>query len=220
MKKFRILITISLFSAFVFVSPVKAENATDYPKTVNALLERYKSERHAVLEYRAFADKAVTEKLPNIAHLLRAMALSESIHAENCRRLLGRLGVEPKESPGPDLEVLSTKENLQKASSEEIHEIDHVYPRLIKDMTPEGHEPAIRFLNYAWQAEKQHRDLIRKMETGAKRFFWLLKLKFRKERDAYYVCGSCGSTLTKLPEDKCPICGAPVSGYITVKMGQ
>jgi rubrerythrin len=218
---FRILITIYLFSTIFFVAaPVAAETLSNYPKTVRVLLERYKSERNTAQEYRAFAEKAVIEKHPNIAYLFRAMAVSESIHAKNCRRILDDLGVEVKDIPRQDLEISSTKENLHKASAEEIKEIDHEYPSIIKEITPEGNETAIRFLNYAWQAEKQHRGLIRKLEAGTRRFFWLLKMKFRKKQATYFVCGTCGSTLTELPEDKCPICGKPVSGYRAVEMAK
>ena len=80
-------------------------------------------------------------------------------------------------------------------------------------MKTECHEAAIRDVVYAWKAEKQHRDLIRKIRSGTGLLFGVLVKVMEKDASRYFVCQRCGSTLTSLPEDTCPICMGPVLRY-------
>jgi rubrerythrin len=43
--------------------------------------------------------------------------------------------------------------------------------------------------------------------------FGFLAKKIEESPAHYFVCESCGSTLTELPEDACPICKGTVSRY-------
>lgn len=99
----------------------------------------------------------------------------------------------------------------------EIEEIDHEYPRLTEDMKPEKHQAAIRNITYAWQAEKQHRDLLKKVLSGTGIFFGVLAKKIERTNVQFSVCQRGGSTLTELPKDRCPICGAPFAQYREVE---
>jgi rubrerythrin len=197
-----------------------AETAGDqsgYPLTVEALNARYIDEVIAHHKYNAYATRALSEGYPNIALLFTALAASESIHARNFEALLTKLGVSPPEVIEPQHEVLSTKENLHRATAVEADEIDNEYPNIIGKVTPEGHGAAIRNITYAWMAEQQHRDLIMKIQKNVKRWFSLVAKFIEREPARYYVCDICGSTLVELPENGCPICENTVSHYHEVE---
>jgi rubrerythrin len=193
-----------------------AETAGDqsrYPLTVEALKLRYIDEVNAHNKYTAYATRALSNGYPNIALLFTALAASESVHARNFETILLKLGVTPPEVSEPRFDLLSTKENLHRATTVEANEIDNEYPKIIGAITPEGHEAAIKIITYAWMAEQQHRDLIMKIQKNVKRWFSLVARFIEREPARYYVCDICGSTLVKLPKNRCPICGNTVSHY-------
>ena len=145
--------------------------------------------------------------------MFRAFATSESIHARNFKDILSSLDVEVEELPVQPVAVSSTKKNLKYATKTELKEIDEKYPQFLKKLKTENHAPAIQFTTYAWESEKQHRNLIKRIKSGTGIFFGLLTKEFRETRAEYFVCQSCGSTLTRIPETTCPICGESVSKY-------
>jgi rubrerythrin len=206
-----LLVLLFLIPAFF----VRAQSK--YPKTIDALQERYGDEVHGIHEYLACARKALSEDYPNIAYLFVGLSASESVHARNFKKLLSDLGVEVKEIPKPDFKVSSTKENLRHAATLEIEEIDREYPRVIEHIKPERHEAAIQDITYAWRAEKQHLDLLKKVLSGTGIFFGMLAREIEKTDVRFFVCQRCGSTLTELPKDRCPICKGPVAGYKEVE---
>jgi rubrerythrin len=212
-QKIFLLLFILLFLLPVFFIGAQSK----YPKTVYALQERYRDEIHAVHKYLGCAQQALSEDYPNIAYLFVTFAASESVHARNFKRLLSELGVQVKEIPIPEFKVFSTKENLNYAATQEIEEINREYPRLIELMKPENHEPAIQDITYAWKAEEQHHDLMEKVLSGTGIFFGLLTKKIEKTNVQFFVCQRCGSTVTVLPRDVCPICKGPVARYKEVE---
>lgn len=207
----------TLFILLFFIQAFFVGAQSKYPKTVHALQERYRDEVYAVHKYLACAQQALSEDYPHIAYLFTALAASESVHARNFKRLLSDLGVHVKEIPISEFKVSSTKENLTYAASLEIEEINREYPRLIEYMKPENHEPAIRDITYAWKAEEQHHDLMEKVLSDTGIFFGLLAKKIEKTDVRFFVCQRCGSTLTELPKDICPICKGPVARYEEVE---
>src|SRR4030042_1439510 len=150
---------------------------------------------------------------PIKSQLFVSLATSESIHARNFKQLLIDLKVELKESPKPEIKVSTTKKNLKGATQVELQEIDHGYPQLIEKVRPEGHEAAIRYITYAWESEKQHRELIKKIESGTGILFRMLSRIIEKTSNRYFVCQECGSTIRELPEVACPICKNSVSNF-------
>ena len=214
-KAIKFHISVSILIVFVQASFVDAQ--IKYPETINILQTVYRDEIQAHLTYLAYAEKAISENYPNIAHLFISLATSESIHACNFKQLLIDLKVELQESPKPEIKVSATKENLKSATQVEIQEIDHGYPQLIEKVRPEGHEAAIRYITYAWESEKQHRELIKKIESGTGILFKMLSRIIEKTPNRYFVCQECGSTIRELPEVACPICGSPVSVYLEVE---
>ena len=201
----------SLIALLLFINLLHADSK--YSATIQILQNLYKDELQAFHNYRAYARKAETENHPNIAKLFVAFATSESIHARNFKAVLSELGAEPQKQPELKVEVSSTKKNLNRATKVELEEIDKKYPQFIETLKSEDHEAAIQFTTYAWESEKQHRDLIKRIKSGTGIFFGLLKKEFNESPTDYFVCQNCGSTLTEIPNATCPICGGSATNY-------
>ena len=217
-KKLIIYILIVLFSfSFGLKQTVARENKiTNYPETISVLQELYRAEIIASKTYSAFAKKAEEEKYYSVSRLFSALSGSETVHARNFKNILNDLGVEPKNFPNPDIKIADTKTNLKWALKVELSEIDTNYPMLIKKIKPEGNKRALEDIRYAWESEMQHRDLIKKMKSALGFFFGKIVDKLKEAKD-YHVCQRCGSTVFKLPEESCIICGSPVSMYKRIK---
>ena len=198
-------------------SALSVDAPSKYTETIAVLESSYREEIRAHLSYSAYAPKAIAENYPNIAHLFSSFAVSESIHAEIFKKLLSDLGAEAKETPKPEINISATKENLNMAAKMELWHIDQFYPQSIEKAKLENHEGTIGNLNYAWETEKQHRGLLKKIQLGTGILFKLLAKKFEETPAKYFVCQVCGSTLTELPKDVCPICKVPVSQFKEVE---
>ncbi len=196
---------------FLFKYTLHAESS--YSATIQILQNLYNDEVQAFHNYRAYAQKANSDNHPNIAKLFIAFATSESIHARNFETILSDLGVKPRKQPQPKVEASSTQDNLNRATKLELEEIDQKYPQFVEMLKSENHETAIKFTTYAWESEKQHRDLIQRIKSGTGIFFSFLTKEFQESPTDYFVCQNCGSTLTEVPTATCPICGKPASGY-------
>ena len=183
-----------------------------YPLTMAALQERYADEIVAHRKYGAYAGHADKEGYPAIAHLFRTLAASEAVHARNFARLLRESGTEPQ-TPAIELVLSNTREHLKQAATVEANEIDQEYPAILENIQSEQHHQAIKFITYAWKAERQHRELILKIKKGASWFFGMLVSRIEGSPTRYYVCQICGSTVTELPGSQCPICDHPPEQY-------
>jgi rubrerythrin len=182
--------------------------------TIEALKERYQDEVTAHRAYTAYAERACAEGYPNIAHLFKALAASEGVHAHNFRDLLKGLGVDVEAIAIPEgQQAGTTRDNLKQASGVERDEIDREYPDILERIAGEGNQDAITSITYAWKAEQQHRDLIVKIHKAASRFFGLLVGRIEGGESHYHVCTVCGSTLTEPSGGQCPICSNPLSMY-------
>ena len=207
------IVVVCLFS---FLLPaVRAQ--LGYPETISVLQILYQDEVQAFNNYHAYAKKAIAEDYPNIARLFFSIAKSESIHARNFKDQLSALGAPAEELPELKAEVFSTRKNLKFATAVELEEIDKKYPQFIEQVTPENHAAAIQYITYAWKAEKQHRDLLKRIKSGTGIFFGLLTQKIEGSPSPYFVCQRCGSTLTELPQAACPICNGPATNYKEIK---
>ena len=194
-----------------------ADAQSKYPETIAALQIGYRNEMQAHFNYMAYAYKAKAENYPNMSHLFVSFAASEFIHARNFKRILFDLGVEAKELPKSEVKVSSTKANLKDGIDFEIADIDQRYPQLLERMKPEGHEAAIRFMTYAWETEKQHRDILQKMQSGTGIFFGQLAKRIEETSLQYFVCLECGSTYIELPRSIFPICKVSISQFKEVE---
>ena len=190
----------------------------DYQETISVIQTVSQDEARAHQAYIAYSRKAVEENYPGIARLFIALATSESIHAANFRKILSDIGIAVQEVPDTTIKVGSTKANLKKATQVELDEIDKKYPGIIEKIKSENHEEAMRFITYAWESEKQHRDLIKEIKSGTGIFFNLLARKIEDTNADFVVCENCGSTLMELPQESCPICGKPVALYKKIEI--
>ena len=206
---------IVIFLGLVFLNPLCTAatiEAGQYPQTAIALQERYADEVIAHEKYGAFAEYALKEGYPAIAHLFRTLAYSEAVHAKNFAHLLRGMGQEPL-MPSVESQFTSTRENLQLAAAVEAAEIDKEYPAILERIKEEQNEQAMRFITYAWKAEQQHRDLILQIKKAASWYFGMLVSKIEGSPTRYFVCQICGSTVMELPGNRCSICDHPPEQY-------
>lgn len=206
-----IYIPVLMLTGLVWCAAANADEH-QYPKTIEALQSRYGKEVIAHNKYYAYAEHALQEGYPAIAHLFRAFGSAEAIHAKNFERLLKKLGQAPV-APPLEFEITTTRDHLQQTATLEADEIDDEYPKLLAGIQDEGHQEAILFINYAWRSEQQHRELILKIKKAASWFFGMLVSKIEGDPTHYYVCQICGSTVTELPTENCSICDHPRSEY-------
>jgi rubrerythrin len=211
--RFRDVLKALLIGTLLLAPGVAVCAAADYPETVKALQERYQDEVEAHVSYSAFSSKALADGYPNSAYLFKSLATSEAIHARNFKRILDALGVGvPREALQPRA-VESTRSNILDATGVEADEIDHRYPDILARIKVENHQAAIDNLTWAWEAEKQHRKLLGRMQDAANKWFKFLIAHIEGEYVDYHVCQICGSTLVERPAEHCPICGQPASHY-------
>ena len=187
-----------------------------YPETIAVLQMLYGGEVRARYRYLEFAKVAKADGHDNIAYLFKAIAHSEAVHEKNFKGILEKLGTTAANVDLSSIKISTTKENLKYATEVELSEIDTEYPRYIQRVGPEKHPEAIEFINYAWEAERQHRELIKEIQSGTGMFFSMLLEHFRKDDSVYYVNQNCGATVTELPLDDCPICHKPLDTYTVV----
>jgi len=165
-------------------------------KSEEGLKTAFAGESQANRKYLAFAKQAEKDGLPGIAHLFRAAAAAETVHAHNHLRTLGG--------------IKTTKENLKEAIEGEFHEFTSMYPEFINDAKTESNAAAERTFNYANEVEKIHHELYKKaldaVENG----------KDLKDDDIY-VCSVCGYTHEGEAPDKCPVCGAVKKAFNKVE---
>ncbi len=156
-------------------------------KSEEGLKTAFAGESQANRKYLAFANQAEKDGLPGIAHLFRAAAAAETVHAHNHLRTLGG--------------IKNTKENLKEAIGGEFYEFTSMYPEFIGYAKDESNAAAERTFNYANEVEKIHHELYKKalnaVENG----------KDLKDT-SIYVCSVCGYTHEGEAPDKCPVCGA------------
>lgn len=187
-----------------------------HQETIAALQAVYLDESRAQVRYAAFAKKALAEGYPQIAYFFTALSASERIHARNAREMLVELGGEVEEELfEPD--VGTTRENLKSGTSSEIEAIERLYPGYLEKMTPENHAVAICTLTNELETERQHLDLLKKIQKGTGVFFGMLVKKFEGTPVEYFVCQVCGATTIEHPRQACPICKADVAEYKAIE---
>jgi rubrerythrin len=159
-------------------------------KVIEDLKAAFAGESQANRRYLAYAKKADEEGMPQVARLFRAAAHAETVHALNHLRVLGEVG--------------TTQENLQAAIDGEHYESVTMYPDFMKDADEVGDKKAKRTFDLAWDVEKVHEELFRKM---------LADLGQQAELFDYYVCPVCGYTHAGSAPERCPVCGTPGSRF-------
>jgi rubrerythrin len=151
------------------------------------LKDAFAGESQAHMKYWIFSEKAESENMPNVARLFRAVSYAERIHAKTHLRILGGIG--------------KTSDNLKTAIEGETYEVNEMYPSFIKTAIEEGNKRAEQSSQWAFEAEKIHKDMYTNAKTAAD-----------ENRDlvigSIQVCTICGYTAEGDAPDVCPICKA------------
>ena len=154
-------------------------------KTRENIYKAFIGEAKAYFRLAAFAEKADEEEFPQIAHLFRAIAHAEHVHATSHLQLL------------QDIVVSDSDTNLRESFNREKTVSDITYPEFIKVAEEENEKLAYITFSHARDAEEVHLKLYERA---------LLHTVSEKNTE-YYVCRVCGYVAEKSLPDKCPICG-------------
>ena len=165
-------------------------------KSVEGLKAAFAGESQANRKYLAFAKQAEKDGLPGVAHLFRAAAAAETVHAHNHLRTLGG--------------IRSTKENLKEAIEGEFYEFTKMYPEFIEEAKEETNKSAERTFNYANEVEKIHHKLYKKALEAVEKGNDLKQTEI-------YVCSVCGYTHEGEPPETCPVCKAKKQAFNKVE---
>ena len=171
---------------------------------------RAETETSVYLHYNAFSQRAAQEGYKGVAYLFTAFSASEQVHAGNFGKILTQLNVEPATLSKPAIRAGATRDNLLLAAEGEMHSIDAFYPKLLEQIKPEGHEEAMKAVNYAWSSEQQHRDKIKQILRWAPTFFEKVARTIDEKTGRYFICQVCGSTVNVIPAERLPDLQVPV----------
>ncbi len=156
------------------------------------LRKAFEGESWAIRKYHAFAEKADKEGFKQAARLFRALAASETAHANIHLKQIRS--------------VLSTKENIIYARDLEVSVAKEMYPQMLEEAVKEGNKQAAQGFEYIKNVEKGHVALCQKA---------LNNLENEKIVE-YYVCRHCGNVVEKILPDSCPICNSTKSMYLEI----
>ncbi len=202
----------ALLAGIVATAGSRVAAGEAYSQTVAALGSAFQRETDAHRRYVEFAGIAKKEGYRGIAYMFTAFAASEGVHARNFRDVITRLGGRADAAPTA-MKPGTTKQNLIAAIDDEIDSIDSLYPRTLERMQPEGHGEAARLVKFAWESERQHRDLIQKIRRYSPMLFEKVAKAIDEKTGLYFVCQTCGSTLNKVPSPSCPVCKSAPEQY-------
>jgi len=181
-------------------------------QTVVAIAYAFQRETDAQRRYVDFAGVASQEGYKGIAYMFMAFAASEGVHARNFKGLVTRLGGQVSAAP-TTIKRGTTKQNLIAAVDDEIDSIDDLYPRTLERIRPDGNAEAMKLVKFAWESERQHRDLIQKIRRYSPMLFEQVAKAIDEKTGLYFVCQTCGSTLNKVPSPSCPVCASAPEQY-------
>lgn len=187
---------------------------------LTALQVAFRAERNAQLHYRLFARIAARENAREASRLFAAIAVAESIHAENHRREIERLGGRA-EYEIESVVVGNTAFNLRTAIELEHLEHSVVYRERAKFAEMECDFEALASLTYARRAEETHEHMFRRalahLEDAVRPTLLasLVPVSLPGERlparPVAVICVGCGSAFECRPGHSCPNCGTSCS---------
>ena len=181
------------------------------------LKEAIIGESTAKKKYELYAEKALEDKLPEIAHLFNAVAYAESIHISNHLKALSKISnseIKLNEIVELDEEeikksVSSTRNNLIQAIAGETYEFKKMYKSFIKEAKKGDLYLAELSFDLARKAEKQHSklyiDYLKQLDK--KNNFIPIEI---------YVCKICGNVELERTPKVCPICEHDQKFYIKI----
>lgn len=200
-------IALTLVLAVSLASAASAQAPAQTSQTVKNLQSAYQGEAEAMTFYRQCAERAVKEGYPDTAKLFRAAAASEEIHRENHLRALRQMGA-PVPRVKPPTEVpKSTKENLAASAADEREECRVMYPDYFRQARQENVPAAMQTFRYAREAERAHAQLFQRVYN---RFG-------KRPATDYFICRTCGMTVSDKVPAVCPTCRGSGLNYKQVE---
>lgn len=160
--------------------------------TVDNLKEAFAGESQANRKYIAFAQKAKGEGFEKVSRLFQVVSDAETIHALKHLQVLKGVG--------------STLDNLKEAVAGEHHEFTDMYPGFIAEAEKEDNQAAKVSFHLANEVEKIHHGLYAKALAAVEQ-------KQDIATEAFFLCPVCGYVEENEAPDRCPVCGAPGSGF-------
>ncbi len=180
--------------------------------TVRNLITVFESESNAHSKYTAYAERAESEGLHHTAGMLRAVARSEQIYADNHARVIRQLGGEP-EAQIQEVEVQTTLENLLAALGDEVYEIESMYPRILVENLHASISAACT-LTWAIEGKKTHARLLNEE---------IRRIHGRNTESSvttpveFYVRSSCGYISKTAEPERCCVCECCCAEFETVR---
>lgn len=203
MKKFLLfLATVVFVIGFAGCSSKKAE-------TINNLKKMADSENTATQRYKAYADQAAKDSLPNVQALFTALSKSENIHFNNAMKNLEADGVVDYKPQTGKIEVGTTTVNIQTSIQGETEEFSRVYPDFITTAQKESAEKEAVTFGFAQDVEMHHAKILAQT---------LSDLSNGKDGEAvYYICPKCGNVFPGSLPKYCNICGVPGDMFLKIE---
>ena len=212
----KISIMTCLLLALVWASPAFATvmDANSYPITVDMLTQLHADSLTAWQLHNAYERQARNEGFPGVANLFAAMAASQAIIVNRLQGLLTENGIGPMSCLNRPQTVQMTRDNLRSAIEIELRNTDETFPNALKQVTNEGHAPAIQFLQTAIDVKRHHRDKLAKIHAYSGYFFRALTAKIDRQNPRYFVCSWTGAVIVNELPATCPIRGGVPSSYV------
>jgi rubrerythrin len=166
----------------------------------------FANEINARERYAAMANVAEREGYPYVAQLFRACARAEQAHADQHMRAIAWTGEEAK-ALLRRVSLGTTAENLKAALDLETYEANTLCPAFLARARAEHMAAAVRSMNYALAAERDHvRLLAAALQT----------LDQRLAARTLWVCPGCGRTVESLDFKQCPNCFTSARKFVRV----
>jgi len=165
-------------------------------RTVKNLQSAFQGEAEAAAFYLECARQAVKDGHPDVAKLFRAAAASEEIHRANHLRALRSLGEMPPRLKPSTESPKSTRDNLAASAADERQECRVMYPDFYRAARQDKSPAAMQTFRYAREAERAHAQLF---QRAYNRYG-------KKPSTDYFVCQTCGMTVSEKVPAVCPTC--------------
>ena len=180
-------------------------------RTAANLTEAYRFEsKHSQL-FDAYAGQAEEEGLPEVATFFRTIAKASSIHADNFKKVLEKMGV----TVSPMKPVIILKDaglNLDDALYAVRIEAGIKYAEYLDQAKTDGAKSATKALRWAKETEQQSLNIFIKVKDA------LINGETNTLPEFYWVCPKCGNVYdVPDPEDECSYCYTEKGKFVKVK---
>ena len=159
------------------------------------LMKAFAGESQARNKYEFFAEVAMNEGLHKIARFFQEAANNEKYHAMAEFKAYNKLV--------NDIDLDTTKKNLQYAADGERYEHEQMYPNFASIAKEEGLDAIARLFRAIGKVEVEH-----EAEYNALKQALEAEGFFNSDTEEEYICEVCGHVHRgKKAPNKCPLCG-------------